>query len=355
VRKIQDPAAWAKELRAHGYRSKGGIARAKTDHDDGHTRSFPHFASSFNYQGVNYPFTMVGYPPASGRSANLRSVIVPLRMRFVYFEQDAVFEPDKAVNNIRKSPMFRDAAFPNGVGQFGDMLQRATFWNKMDPQRRWHVTMDRPRIAPTVDVLVEPDIGELFQLSSDPSDLLGNIRIGAMDSIIHTILQLTDIGPDELPIFVTYNVFADALGYHDAFPVGKSDGTETLQTLIYTSWLEPALVGDLLADVSTFNHELGEWLNDPYVNNIVPEWTYPPLNSDCAFNPYLEVGDPQGNGPQYFDFPTVPIPLNGYTYHLQDLVMLPWFTGEVPSSAQSGWYDFPDTTQITRPFVPCAP
>lgn len=261
---------------------------------------------------------MVGYPPASGRSANLRSVIVPLRMHFVYFEQDAVFDPDKAVNNIRKSPMFRDGAFPNGVGQFGDMLQRATLWNKMDPQRRWHVTMDRPRIAPTVDVLVEPDIGELLQLSSDPNDIIGNIRIGAMDSTIHTILQLTDIGPDE-------------------------------------SWLEPALVGDLLADVSTFNHELGEWLNDPYVNNIVPDWTYPPLNTECSFNPYPEVGDPQGNGPQFFDFPTVPIPLNGYTYHLQNLVMLPWFTGEVPSSAQSGWYDFPDTKEITKPFVPCTP
>ena len=226
----------------------------------------------------------------------------------------------------------------------------------MDPQRRWHVTMDRPRIAPTVDVLVEPDIGELLQLGSDPSDpLLGNIRFGAMDSIIHTVLQLTDIQPDELPIFVTYNVFADALGYHDAFPVGKSDGTETLQTLVYTSWFEPAVFGDLLADVSTFNHELGEWLNDPYVNNIVPEWAYPPLNTECASNPYLEVGDPQGNGPQFADFPTVPIPLNGYTYHLQDLVMLPWFTGEVPSSAQNGWYDFPDTHQITKPFVACTP
>jgi len=33
--------------------------------------------------------------------------------------------------------------------------------------------------------------------------------------------------------------------------------------------------------------------------------------------------------------------------------MLPWFTGARPSIAQNGWYDFPDTTQIRTPFVPC--
>ena len=98
---------------------------------------------------------------------------------------------------------------------------------------------------------------------------------------------------------------------------------------------------------------MGEWLNDPYVNNFAPNWAYPPFNSVCGDTPYVEVGDPQGNGPDFALFPVVPIPLNGFTYHLQDLVMLPWFTGEFPSSAQNGWYDFPATTQITTPFVPC--
>jgi hypothetical protein len=311
---------------------------------------------------VTYPYTMVGYPPKSGRTTTLRSVIIPLRMKFVFFEdQPVVFEPTKAVNNIMKSPMYREARFENGTGQFGDQLQRATFWNKMDPQHEWHVKMDRPRVTRTFDVLVEPDIGELFRTApaGDPNSvLIGNMRFGAMDSTIHTILQSIDITPDEVPVFITYDVIIDALGYHDAFPVGNSDGTEVLQTLIFTSWLEPAAFGDLLADVSTFNHELGELLNDPYVNNIVPLWQYPPPTDSravCADNPFLEVGDPQGNGPTFDDFPTVPIDLNGYTYHLQDLVMLPWFAGEKPSSAQNGWYDFPDTRQITRPFVPCAP
>jgi len=354
IQVVSDRAAFLQKVRALGHAKKGGVDKSKTDRGDDRERSFPHFTSSFTYKGTTFPFTMVGYAPASGRSAAIRPVLIPLRIRFAFFaDQDIVFEPGNAVNNMLKSPLFNDAAFPNGMGQFGDMLQRATFWNKMDAKHNWHVTFARPRVLPTVDVLVEPDIGEVFQVGG-PNDLLGNVRFGAMDSTIHTILQFSDIQPDELPIFVTDNVFADALGYHDAFVVGRDDGTEILQTLVYSSWLEPALVGDLLADVSTLNHEIGEWLNDPYVNNIVPLWKFPGI-SLCAENPFLEVGDPQGNGPNFSDFPTVPVVLNGYTYHLQDVVMLPWFAGEVPSTAQNGWYDFPSTTQIHAPFAPCAP
>lgn len=354
IQVVTDRAAFLQKLHALGHTKKGGIDKSKTDDDNGKERSFPHFTSSFKFRGTTYPYTMVGYAPASGKSAAIRPVLIPLRMRFLYFgDQDIVFEPGKAVNNMLNSPLFNDATFPNGVGQFGEMLQRATFWNKMDAKHKWGVTFSKPRVLPTVDVLVEPDIGEVIQLGG-PNDLLGNVRFGAMDSTIHTILQFSGVQPDELPIFVTDNVFADALGYHDAFAVGQDDGTDVLQTLVYSSWLEPALVGELLADVSTLNHEIGEWLNDPYVNNIVPLWNFPNIN-ECGFNPYLEVGDPQGNGPNYFTFPTVPTRLNGYTYHLQDLVMLPWFAGETPSSAQNGWYDFPATTQIHAPFVPCAP
>jgi hypothetical protein len=45
--------------------------------------------------------------------------------------------------------------------------------------------------------------------------------------------------------------------------------------------------------------------------------------------------------------------LRGYNYHLQDLVMVPWFADERPSSAQNGWYDFPATNQIATPAVYC--
>jgi hypothetical protein len=352
-----DREMFQQHLKAAGHRARGGVGRDKSDSTDERIRSLPHFSSSFTVNGVTYPYTMLGFPPASGRSVQLRSVIVPLRMRFAGFganhDVSHDFDPTDAVVNIVHSPLYQDAVFPNGVGQFGDMMQRATFWNKMNPGRTWHVKMATPRIMRPVDIEVTPETGTLFQIGAD---LFGDVFIDFIDSQEQTILQLTNLDPDEVPIFVTQNVTAEALGYHTAITAFDDADGEILQTYIYTSWLDPRLVDPILADVSTINHELGEWLNDPFVNNIVPTWRYPPESDPravCSGNPFLEVGDPEGNGPTFTDFPTVRIMIDGVTYHLQDLVMLPWFAREIPSSAQNGWYDFPATTFIKAPAVYC--
>jgi hypothetical protein len=352
-----DREAFQTHLKAAGHRARGGVGRDKSDSRDERIRSLPHFSSSFTVGGVTYPYTMLGYPPKSGRTARLRSVIVPFRMRFVGFGKNGDvshdFDPAEAVTNIVHSPLYQDAVFPNGVGQFGDMLQRATFWNKMDPAHEWHVKMARPRITRPVDIEVTPETGTLFKIGAD---FFGDVLIDFIDSQEQTILQLTNIDADEVPIFVTQNVTAEALGYHTAISAFDDADGEILQTYIYTSWLDPRLVDPIIADVSTINHELGEWLNDPFVNNIVPTWRYPPESDPravCSDNPFLEVGDPEGNGPTFDDFPTVPVTIDGVTYHLQDLVMLPWFADEKPSSAFDGWYDFPATTFIKAPAVYC--
>src|SRR5215831_1027371 len=169
--------ALREHMRALGHLRRGGISKSKSDSSDPTFRSFPHFSSSFSVGGQTYPFTMVGYPPRSGRPARLRSVIIPLRMRFTSFGDglDRDFDPTRAVNNIVRSPLFQEANFVNGYGQFGDMMQRATFWNKMDPERKWHVRMAPPRIAPTVDIEVTPATGLLLQISDDPNDLIGEV------------------------------------------------------------------------------------------------------------------------------------------------------------------------------------
>jgi len=356
VEKITDRHAWQQKLRANGFKARGGIDKSETERDDDdRNRSFPHFTQSFTYGGVNYPYTMVGYPPRSGRSTTVRSVIVPMKVTFAYFgasgEVSHTFDPGPAVTSIVNSPLYKDASFANGRGQFGDQLQRAAFWNQMDRHHSWHVRMDRPRIAKPLEIVVTPEFGVLAQDSD--GNFFGDMSIDATDAIINTYIQAGEIDPDELPIFVTDDVTAEALGYHSA---SQYAGSNVLQTYIWTSWLDPTLVDPIVADVSTFNHELAEWLNDPYINNIVPTWNYPPPGDPrvvCSDNPFLEVGDPEGNGPTYNDFPTVPITLAGVTYHLQDIALLQWFTGESPSSAYGGWYDFPATTYLTQPFVPC--
>jgi hypothetical protein len=83
-------AEMQKRIRAAGFKTHGGIDKAKTSKDDDNpARSFPHFTQSFVYNGQEFPFTMVGYQPRSGKSTTVRPVIIPLRVRFQFFEQDA--------------------------------------------------------------------------------------------------------------------------------------------------------------------------------------------------------------------------------------------------------------------------
>lgn len=359
VERMADQQARTKHFRALGYRARGGVDKARTDRDERDGRSFPHFSSSFSIGGATYPFTMVGYKPQSGRSASIRSVIIPLRMNFNYFgpNQDVsqTFDPAAAVANIVGSPMYKPAAFPNGFGQFGDQMQRAAFWNQMDPGHNWHVYMAPTTVAPTIDIEVTPETG-VSLIDAGGGVFFGDVLIDFLDSQAQTILQLLNLPPDVLPIFVTGMVTAEALGYHTAYAVPTDGGGTRLQTYIYTSWLDPAAVDPIIADVSTFNHELAEWLNDPFTNNVVPDWVYPPVSDGravCSGNPFLEVGDPQGNGPTYDDFPTALVTIGGVTYHLQQLVLWQWFADPVKSSAFGGWYTFPIPSSITQPAVYC--
>jgi len=314
-------------------------------------RGLPTFSSSYSVGNTTYPYTMLGAAPSTGRTTTMKTVVVPLRMVFSGFGQRAVFSPTVAVDNMLRSPIFHDATYLNGRGQFGDQLQRATFWNQMDPRHQWHTLLAEPEVRDAVTVQVTPATGSL----GDFNGLLGNMNIDAFDAQLHAILPRLHLAADETPLFVTQSVTADALGYHDAFLVPDGHGGQRVQTLMWSSWLDPAQVGDLLGDISTLNHEVGEWINDPYINNAAPLWAFPPFNLACGDNPFVEVGDPQGNGPDYALFPTVPIRLDGFTYHLQDVALLPWFARQSPSPAFHGWYAFPDPTQLTTPSVDCPP
>jgi hypothetical protein len=349
---VQDRQKLNKYLHGLGHVRRGGVARGNSANN----KAFPTFTSSFTVNGTTYPFTMIGEDPSSGRSTTIKSLIIPLRMNFVGFgdngDMNITFDPRPAVNNMVASPLYQSATFPNGEGQFCDQMQRAAFWNRMDSKHKWHIYMAKPDVAPIVDINVYPNFGQLFQFGQA---VLGNVPIDLMDYTAQTLIGQLGLRPDVLPIFVTDGVTADALGFHSAYEVPGTDPTQ-VQTYIFTSWLDPTVVPPIYADVSTFNHELAEWMNDPFVNNIVPEWAYPPASDPrtvCADNPYLEVGDPQGNGPTYDDFPTAEITLKGVTYHLQQLVLWQWFADEVPSSAYGGWYTFPIPSSLNQPAVYC--
>src|SRR5439155_6233448 len=121
------------------------------------------------------------------------------------------------------------------------------------------------------------------------------------------------------------------LGYHGfVVPSGQSGG----QTYIETCFLDEPVASTNNSDVSVLSHEVAEWLDDPFIINIAPNWRLPGVSEGCLEGDFLEVGDPvEGDG-----FPRIPVTLNGETYHLQDQVFLSWFARTSPSTAVNGYY-----------------
>ena len=89
-------------------------------------------------------------------------------------------------------------------------------------------------------------------------------------------------------------------GYHNAVAAQPAGPDVFVATYVDT-------VGAFAQDVSALSHEIGEWLDDPFVDNRV----------NCRDNSILEVGDPLEGLANYGGFPYT---LNGFTYNLQSLV-----------------------------------
>ena len=130
------------------------------------------------------------------------------------------------------------------------------------------------------------------------------------------------------PLFLTYNTFFTTpsgccvLGFHSV--------TSSNQTYAVAAYSDPGIFNAPIEDIHALSHELGEWLDDPFVNNPTPGWQAGQAKS-CQKN--LEVGDPV-TGIAFS------VTLNNVDYHPEDLVFLPWFARESPSTAVNGWYTF---------------
>ena len=79
-------------------------------------------------------------------------------------------------------------------------------------------------------------------------------------------------------------------------------------------------------DVSALSHELGEWADDPLVNNSGNQ-------TSCGI---LEDGDPLENNPNYGGYP---YSVNGFMYNLQDSTTLPYF-GASPNTCVNNFFTF---------------
>ncbi|MDQ2905148.1 MAG: hypothetical protein ABI456_15295 [Ktedonobacteraceae bacterium] len=282
----------------------------------------PTWHSSFTSNGVTYPYTMVGTNPAAGStSITVPAVIVPLALKYA---NGVTLDGTTKARSVSNSPLFKTASFASGNTQYGDAIQRAEFWSSVQTHPGYHVLLGQPAILPTVTLKVPANYG---QESSSGSLRYAQVDVNWFYNQEVGLITKLHISSTTLPIFLTYNSFlydsggCCILGYHDASTLGGK-----VYTHIFASYIDPGLFGAGTSDVDALSHEVAEWLNDPFVNNIVPNWT---TGNDYGCNNDLEVGDPLVG---------TNFTVNGYS--LQDEVLLPWFSRVTSPGTYQARYSF---------------
>jgi hypothetical protein len=325
-----------------------GLIAAGLNESSARLKSFPTWQGSLTSAGTNYPFTMVGRNPRKGGETETDTSMILLSFVFEEFVDDQgnniVIDSSGVVDDVVNSPNFVATRYANGFAQFSDAVQRASFFPVA--KRDWHTSINQPRLLTPVTILVPFGASQVFVSNGK---FIAFVSFDFLFSQINTILQLSDLRTDELPMLVSRNVSADvALGFHDAFDVqvGNKNG---IQTYLYTSWFDADVIDPIFADATTITHEISEWMADPFVNNVVPEYVIPDSGGFCQN--LLEVGDPI----EFLPNQMMPVTVRGRLYHTQVETTVQWFSREVPSSAFESAYSWPDPTVLTAPSDPCPP
>jgi hypothetical protein len=239
---------------------------------------------------------------------------------------------------ILQSTSFSAGATNVGTTQYIDAFQRANFWSSVSTTSPdYHVSLSLVTVEPLQTISVSKRFGTAVV---GPCARIGEVDINFFDSKAQSVLTTLGIPATSFPIFLDYNTFLTAnrscciLGYHSA--------TAGNQTYAFAAYSDPGIFSVPIQDIHALSHEVGEWMDDPFGNNIAPAWGHVGQVSGCQNN--LEVGDPV-TGIAFT------VALNGFTYHPEDLVFLPWFSHQSPSSSVNGWYTFLNT--FSSPAAAC--
>lgn len=345
---------------------------------------YPGYDFNGNAQSV-WPYTMVGNPPESGRTTNIRAPLVPVTVQLLGPDGKVAltFGPDSTiVNAALQSPEFAPYSYTNGTGQLNDQLFRAEFANRLggngggddDQGFGWHTTLKPSLGTPrTIQVPFYTTSGTnawYYFVNAQGQPVLAAIDYDTFGSLLfpstYPFNSSTPVGAAELSgdittrdistfLFNNTVLFTNGnvndcciIGYHtyDFEPgIPKNGNLPRLYVLNYSSWLSPGLFLFGFQDMTPWSHEMAETFNDPFINNATPWWlSVDPFTGGGICDDILEVGDVI----EVLDSlnPVSTFPGNGLTYHPQNLALLPWFAFESPSPAHLKAYSFPDETTL---------
>jgi hypothetical protein len=335
---------------------------------------------------VTYTITMAGSDPSHGGSSQIHTVIIPLKMNFEAANQDLsslvnqgfvgfvphiynhTFDGTAKVAQTLASPQFANYSYPGVLGgdsgQGGDVYMRSQF-NQIGTG--YHVKLVNDSVLPAVTLNVPAEKGIAYERPvpewrqangfQTSLDLTGLAESGWFSTQLQSLMGSLQIDATTVPIFLTDNVLLYTkgtsagyqncciLGFHGAgMPIGRGagsangQGAQPVQTFMYTAYVTPGTYSGFLSDytgirsaprltrglsdIHALSHEVGEFLDDPFVNNAVLPWkSLTATQYPCTG--VLEVGDPVVG---------VWYGLNGNTdinaygqWHPEDLVFAQWF------------------------------
>lgn len=293
--------------------------------------------------GHNITYRMAGADPAtSNTDTHIKTFMIPVIFKYGPDNGNMTFDPTKTkvngkknvIQNIKASPLFSDnkmfksGKIKCGRGQYIDVYQRCNFWSHVSTNTGYHTILDYTKnknLEPMViNVTAAQGSVQDNGFSDNPEDVVGTYPYNTMDTQIVSYLTAHSsiITPDTFPFFVSLDIYLTSGGcciggYHNA------RGTQTYGYTTYVNADDAS--GVFSEDIGAASHEIGEWMDDPFVNNRV----------FCNDNSILENGDPLVNGAKHYG--TFPVNSKHFTFHPQSLVYMPYFGAPISTSANS-WY-----------------
>jgi len=299
--------------------------------------SLPNWTFTYTYASQTYGEDFLGGNPSGDGSTTIPVEIVPVKLTFIAAGgaktianplQKLPKSTTTLVHNTVISPIFQSGVdFVQGgtdVGktQYLDAVQRASLWGVVATHPGYHVLLGQPTIAALKSFTVPTAYGTTGKPFGTK---VIEANINWFDA---TVVQpiLAKLPTNVLPVFMITQTYL-LQGMHTGCCIGGYHSYTGSTPYAVFSYIKQS--GKFSQDVSALSHEIGETINDPMIDNAAPP----------ACSGIYEVGDPLENEPHYGDYPYA---LGGFTYHLQDLAMPPYF-GAPTGASVNGWSSFQGT------------
>jgi chitinase len=316
-------------------------------------------------------YTLVGHDPAQGGTTTIPTMLVPIALSFDAKKiagKPFVMGAAGDVLHILRSPVFSKFAFASGnTTQYADAMLRTTF-PKADG---WHTLLGKPEVKP---IKITVPVGYGYVLTSKKTGR--SFAVVDVEFLQKELFKQLPREDGKLVVALTHNTTYYSDGDATECCSWGTHGVDsaTGNSFVLGSYLRaaPAVVED--SDVQPLTQQLAEFINDPLHDPLFHGSRNIPVpgNSFPAWMRLASVsaGDQgrcggTGVASAYFLLePTNTNPKNNIpaskpfiahvgeaTYHLQNVALLPWYTGASESLGTT--YSFPDTQALIEPAKPC--